>query len=206
MKHLMPFVTIVFFYTFFVGCSSTSDVKSQPSFQKSEVIERVGSFEETPEWTTGVKPFSLEKGDFVYISTMTMSGDSRPEACVRASANMARANILREIKDNLSVSGQLNASSATSDPDMEDFLVYVSQRSLTGVKVKEAYWEKRVESDTDGERILKLQCATKVAISKKFLNEQISEARNVVGAKDPEVRNKLKESHMNFIERSTSAE
>lgn len=185
------------------SCVSTGE-KPKPTYEKSEVIERIGDLDETPSWSLGITPFTSESGSYMYVSSLTLDGDARPEACSKAAANEGRASILREIRDNLSVSGQLSTSSASSDPSKEEFLVFISQRSLTGVRVVETYWEKRIESDASGERVLRLRCASKVSISKSFLNRQIEEAVDAVAGSKQLIRKKLVEGHQAFIERTSN--
>ena len=192
----MSLIAIILMAT---GCV-TSPTDYQPEFEASSVLERIGGLDETPEWATGMTPFLEERGDVIYVNTLSMSGDSRPEACSRAAANVGRMKILREIKDNITSSGQFSEMSASSDPAVDTLIAFLSQGSLTGVKVTARYWEKREESDTKGMRVLRLHCAVKVAIARNHLERQISEVIDGVKGGDPEIRKKLKDAHKNFID------
>lgn len=115
----------------------------QPEYEPSQVIERIGRESETPGWASGAKPFYEEAGDVLFISTITMSGDARPEACSRAAADTGRVEILRQIQDSLTSSGQFEEVSATADPAVETLIAFLSQGKLWGLKVTARYWERR---------------------------------------------------------------
>ena len=146
------------------------------SFQKSEVIERIGNKSETPEWATGEKTTLVEGSDCLFISQVSMSGNARSEACMKAAELDAQAGILKHIKASMTASGQLNEADATNDPGYESLITFFSSGKLNGVKTLERYWEKRVESSEGGDRILKLRCAAKVAIRKSDLEKQLRDA------------------------------
>jgi len=167
-------------------------------YKASEVIERIGGKNETPDWATGEITMTEEKGNVIFINTTSLSGDSRSDACVKIASDSARTEILRHIKDNITASGQINEISATSDPGMESLTAFLSQGKLSGVSVQQKYWEKRVESNGSGERVLRLHCAAKVAISKSELNRQLREAVGQGG--NPEIRQKLLDAQKTFID------
>jgi hypothetical protein len=129
-----------------------------------------------------------------------MSGDARPDACNSAAGDIGRGEILRQIKDNISISGQLSESSASSDPATESLLAFLSQRSLSGVNVGARYWERREESDSAGIRVLRVFCATKVAISKSLLKRQIRDAIDGAPGGNPEIRAKLQKAQESFFD------
>ena len=186
----------------FTGCVSSQ--KSQPEFEDTQVLSRAGSLSSTPDWASGLTPYSVEKDDFVTISTLTMSGDSRPDACTQAAGSVGRTKILRQIKENISSSEQISELSTSSDPSLETLMVFLSQGSLTGAKTLANYWEKRVESDSSGTRVLRLYCAVKVGIDKKYFQKQISDVIDGAKGGDPEIRQKLKQSHKDFIDSVTA--
>ena len=171
----------------------------QPEYEPSQVIERIGSESETPEWASGAKPFYEEAGDVLFISTITMSGDARPEACSRAAADTGRVEILRQIHDNLTSSGQFEEVSATADPAVETLIAFLSQGKLSGLKVTARYWERREESDATGMRVLRLHCAAKVAMKKSLLESQLRAAIGHSGG-NAEVRAKLLDAQKQFLD------
>jgi hypothetical protein len=181
------------------SCSTTSG----SSFRPSIVIERMpGHGDTSPTWTTGADPFSLERGQVYFTSTTTMSGDSRVEACMSAAADLGRVQILRQIKDQLTSSGQLSENSASSDPSLESLTAYLSQGSLSGVKVTSRYWERREESDASGQRVLRVYCAAKVSIAKSLLEKQLLVAAG--GDGNPAIRQKLLEAQKAFLDSLTT--
>ena len=70
---------------------------------------------------------------------------------------------------------------------------------MSGAKVSERYWEKFEESDASRNRVLKIRCAAKVAISKALLDQQIRKATET-NATNPEIRKKLLEGQKAFLD------
>lgn len=175
------------------GCTTTG-----PSYKAAEVIERIGGKGETPAWATGEVPMYEKEGKVFFTSTTNMSGDSRPDACMKVAGETGRVEIMRHIKDNVTASGQVSEQSATSDPGVESLMAFLSQGKLSGVSIAERYWEKRLESDSSGTRVLKIHCAAKVSISRADLTRQLQEALGNGG--NPEIRKKLLEAQKSFID------
>lgn len=167
-------------------------------YKATEVVERVGNKSETPEWATGETTMTEEGGKIVFVNVLSMSADSRSEACTKAAADTARVEIVRHIKDVIAANGQVNETSAASDPGVESLMSFLAQGKLSGVSVQQKYWEKRLESDSAGQQVLRLHCAAKVAINKTDLNRQLRDAMGSGG--NPEIRQKLLDSNMKFIE------
>ena len=171
----------------------------KPKFEESRVIERIGGLKETPKWALGMEPMLEEKGNVIYVQTMTMDGNSRPEACTKAASDTGRAEFVRQIRDGITAAGQVTEGSATSDVAIESSVAYLSNLKLSGVKITERYWEKAEESDGGGSRILKLRCAAKVAIPKTLLDQQIRKATET-NAANPELRKRLLEGQKAFLD------
>lgn len=178
------------------GCVTTSQ---SPEFRESRVVERIGKGDTTPKWADGSMTMFEDGQDAVFTSVMTMSGDSRPEACLKAADLDARAMMLRHIKDSLTASGQLNEVSASADPGYEGLIAFLSQGKISGAKTTERYWEKVEESDAAGARVLRMRCAIKLAIKKSDLQRQMREATEVKTG-NSEIRNKLIQAQGEFIE------
>lgn len=170
------------------------------SFEKSVVLERMDGYEETPEFASGRYTMINEGKNAIFINIITMDGDSRPEACLKASSMSSQAEILKYIKSAITTSSQLNEMDASSDPSYEALTAFLSQGKLSGVKVMEQYWERREESSSSGERIFKLKCAAKLAISKSMLDKQLKEALNGTSQGNPEIRKALENAQKNFID------
>jgi hypothetical protein len=198
MKNRNVFGLFALIASFFgtIACTSVSG----PEFKKSAVVERMGDADETPKWASGENGMFEEKGQAVYVNIMTMSGDSRTEACVRAAEERGRVDMLRYIKDNITTSGQLNEDSVTKDPAMEGLTAFLAQGQLSGVRVGARYWEKREESDTSGNRVLRLRCAAQAAISKADLDNQMRAAINRGKGGNPEIREQLLGAQKSFID------
>lgn len=172
---------------------------TEPSFEASRVIERVNGMKETPSWATGMEPMLQEKGDVVYVQTLTMEGNSRPEACLKAAGDLGRAEFVRQIKDGITAAGQVSEGSATSDVAIESSVAYLSNLKLSGARIAGRYWEKFEESDASRNRVLKIRCATKVAISKSLLDQQIRKATESNSA-NPQIRKQLLEGQKAFLD------
>ena len=178
----------------FTACVSGSG----PSYKAAEVIERIDGESTTPPWASGKVTMFESDGKVFFVSANSMSGDSRVESCTRVAADTGRTEILRYIKDNLTASGQISENSGTQDPAVESLIAFLSSGKLSGVTVQEKYWEKRVESDASGARVLRLKCAAKVMIAKSELTRQLAEATGKSG--NAEIRTKLIEAQKSFIE------
>jgi hypothetical protein len=198
MISIIHVLALILFFAI-TGCTSTGGVE-QPEFEVTTVLERIGGNDETPEWATGESALAVEKGDVISIGIVRVDGDARTDACMNVAAENGRMAILRQIQDNISNSGQLNDDNISSDPSYESLMMFLAQGKLNGVKVVRRYWEKRVESDSSGQRVLKLSCAVKVGISRSLLDKQIKAAINGGRSGNPEIRERLNESHKSFID------
>lgn len=187
---LLPIIALA------ASCTTTSG----PRYEASRVIERMDGHDETPKFAVGGNLMSEEGQNAIYAHTMTMNGDARPEACLKASTIGAKSEMIKYIKDAITTSGQLNETNAVDDPGYESLTAFLSQGKLSGVQVVQNYWEKREESDTSGERVLRLKCAVKVAIKKSILEKQLREAMTNAPTGNPEIRQKLLEAQKQFID------
>lgn len=176
-----------------IGCSTTN-VKG---FQKSEVLERIANLDETPEWASGQKVLWEENGFVIFANRVEMSGDARPDACVRVSEETSRAAILRYVSDGITSSGQINELSASNDPGMESLTAFLASGKLSGVKIAERYWEKMVQSDSTGSPSLRIACVAKVQIQKAALEMQLKNALNPTG--NAEIRKALLAAQKDFL-------
>jgi len=96
--------------------SCTTTGITQKPYDPPKVVDRIGSGKVTPDWASGEQPFFEDSGQVTFVNTFSMSGDSRREACNNAAADSGRAQILRQVKDHLTTSGQLSDVSSSSDP------------------------------------------------------------------------------------------
>ncbi|MFW7380853.1 MAG: hypothetical protein ACOH5I_18705 [Oligoflexus sp.] len=183
----------------FSSCSSTPD-PDVPEFHATKVIDRMSGFEETPSWANGAKVMWKEQGDVIFANIMTMSGNSRPEACMNAAALAGKSQMLQYIQAAITTSGQLNEMSASSDPAYESLTAFLSQGNISGASVRDRYWEKVVSSDEAGQRVLKIRCAASIAVRSNILEKQLAEAMNPKQEGNPEIREKLLEAQKDFIE------
>ena len=178
------------------GCTTTP---KGPEFKESRVVERMGKAKESPAWTDGGQPMFEEGQDVIFASLLTMSGDARPEACMKAADVDARAMMLRHIKDTLTASGQLNEVSASNDPGYEGLIAFLSSGSIKGARTAQRFWEMVEESDSSGSRVLRLRCAVKLAVSKTELAKQMRDSTSAP-AGNAEIRAKLHKAQGEFIE------
>jgi len=187
-----------------VLCSilSTSCFTTTPSktFAKSNVIERMGNKDETPEWATGEIAMRDEGQDVIFISQMTMGADSRSEACLKAAELDGRSAMSRYIKEGISSSGQVDEANAKDDPSYEALTAFLSNAKLSGIRPTHRYWEKVETSDESGDRVLKLRCSAKLAIKKSELARQLKEATSVAKGGNPKIRESLLNAQQQFLE------
>lgn len=178
-----------------VGCVSTP----KKEFAESRVIERIANKSETPNWADGSKAMAEEGTDVVFYSQMTMGSNARTEACIKAAELDGRSSMLRYIKENISSSGQVNETDASSDPGYESLTAFLSQSKLSGVRPGDRYWEKVEQSDENGDRVLKLRCVVKLAIKKSELQRQLREATASQGG-NPQIRESLMNAQKEFFD------
>jgi tRNA-dihydrouridine synthase len=183
-----------------IAIISCATAPKGPEYAKTKVIERMGDKEETPGWATGEKIIWQEGADMVFVHTMTMSGDARAEACMKAASLDAKTEMLRYIKENITSAGQLNEADAATDPAYESLTAFLSKGSVSGALVKERYWEKVEMSENSGDRVLKVRCAAKVTVKKSELERQLREATNPKAKGNPEIREALLKAQKSFIE------
>lgn len=155
-----------------IGCRSTG-------FQESQVLERILGEDETPEWTAAKKTVETDKENFYFIHAVS-TGNKRPEVCVKIAEEGARGDLLRYINERLTHSGQSNEG-GENDPSMESLTTWLAKGKLTGITVKDRYWEKAVESVSATEQVIKVRCAARIQISRSSLEQQIREAQGLAG-------------------------
>lgn len=178
---------------------ATSCVTSKPSFEASEVVERMPGVDETPEWTNGSQSMIEEGSNAVFVSTMRMSGNSRSDACLKGVALSGKADMLKYVKQSITASAQLNDVDAASDPAFESLTAALSQGDISGAKVLESYWQKVEESDESGARVLRLICSAKVGVNKAQLAKMLREATSKSGG-NAEIRERLLNAQKEFID------
>ena len=185
-----------------VGCANntqTSINADPPKYQKTEVLERLGNIDETPSWANRSKVMWKDKNEVVFVSTLQFDGDSRPESCMKAASLDGKAQILSFIKENITTSGQLSELDASSDPAFESLTAFISQGKINGVSVKERYWERVETSTVNRARVLKLNCASKIAIKESDLKRQLSAATRSAPEGNKKVRDALIDAQVEFL-------
>lgn len=184
---------------FFLNMSCTSTPDPDAKFTASKVIERMGGVEKTPEWATGARVMWKEAQEYRFAYVGTMAGNSRADACLKASALQAQTQMLQYIKTNITSSGQLSELSLSSDPAYESLTAFLSQGQLSGSAITQRYWEKFVSSNEQGERVLQIRCAVTVGIKTSVLEKQLQEALNPEAKGNPEIREKLLNAQKEFL-------
>jgi hypothetical protein len=192
---------VVFSVLSLIGCSSTRTINGVvvPEFEKSEVIERIGGIEETPKWAIGDVPMTEEGANLLYSYVLTLDGNTRTDSCLSIAEIKTKASILEYVRTNITASGQVSEQGGQSDPAYESLIAFLTSGKLSGVKTVGRYWEKRIESDTTGNRVLKVKCAARVSIARTELERQLRESFANKG--NPEVREKLLKAQTDFIEK-----
>ena len=171
MRRNLVTLTVGFCGSLFVcGCTTTS---SGPEYKTSQVVERMGGKEATPDWATGEISTAQEGSDIIYVATMDMSGDTRPEACIQIAREKARASIVRNIWDKVKTENLLEDNIPQSDPDYQSAISSASHQKLIGVGDRQGYWERYLKSNASGQRELRVRCAAKVGIAKGKVLELI---------------------------------
>lgn len=190
-------VSVIALATFSGACVTTPD---GPEFEADKVVQRMEGRDETPDFATGAKAMWTEGNQVFFANITSMSGDSRPEACMKAAETDARVGILKYINENITSSGQVSEANADSDPGYESLTAFLTQGKLSGITVAERYWDRREQSRSSGERALRVHCAVKIAIDKTQLAKQLREATTNVKSGNPEIRQKLLDAQKDFLD------
>ena len=202
MKIFKKYLAVSATFFFIIGCANEPEYSIntfEPKYEKTEIIERLGNVKETPSWANGSKVLWREKNEVIFVSTLQFDGNTRPESCMKAASLDGKANILSFIEENITSSGQLSELDASTDPAFESLTAFISQGKISGVSVKERYWEKIVTSTTDGQRSLKLNCASKIAIKESDLRRQLAKATRSNPEGNKEIRDALIDAQVSFL-------
>jgi hypothetical protein len=165
----------------------------------SDVIERMGRAESTPEWTYGGAVMWKEKDKVIFSYALEMSGDSRSDICMKAASLQARAEMRRYISESISSSELLSQANLTSDPEFESVTASLAQGKITGASTKEQYWEKLLTKNARGEERIRMRCASQISVDQRDLNEQLNKTIEVATPNNPKVRRALMHAQTNFI-------
>ncbi|WP_186645765.1 hypothetical protein [Fluviispira vulneris] len=181
-------------FLFIASCTSSKYVKP-------EVIANSTKTLKTPDWVLNPEIVLEEGGNFIFIHKMSLSGTSRPDACISMARTQAVGEMMKYIKNSVTSSGQVEDLNASSDPSMSSLTAFLSQGNISGAKVTTTYWEQTMEADDTGVRpVKKLMCAVQVSIDKSTLERQMREAINGAPGGNPEIRQKLLDAQKNFID------
>lgn len=188
-------IAATFASLFMSGCSSS------PKYIKSEVIANSTKTLETPEWVLNPGVLLEQGSNVIFIHKVTLSGTSRPDACVSMARTQAVGEMMKYIKNAVTTSGQVEDLNSSSDPSLSSLTAFLSQGNISGAKVTTTYWEQTMEADDSGLRPTKrLMCAVQVAIDKATLDKQMRDAINGAPGGNPEIRKKLLDAQKAFID------
>ena len=164
-----------------------------------EVTERLGMASETPEWTYGAKVMWQDGDSVIFAHALEMSGDSRPDVCMKAASLQARVAMRRFITESISSSELLSQASLTSDPEFESVTASLAQGSIKGASVREQYWERLLKPDVRGERRLRMRCASQVQVTRSDLDGQLEQIIVTQTKNNPEMRRALITAQTDFL-------
>lgn len=178
-----------------IGCSSSS------KYIKSEVIANSTKTLQTPDWVLNQNIILEENSNIIFVHKVTLSGSSRPEACVSMARTQAVGEMMKYIKNSVTTSGQVEDLNGSSDPSYSSLTAFLSQGNISGSKVTTTYWEQSMEADDSGVKpVKKLMCAVQVSIDKATLEKQMRDAINGAPGGNPEIRKKLLDAQKSFID------
>lgn len=193
------------FVTFLISaCASKST--SQPEFEETKVLERMRGAKAAPGWVDSEKEKFLETEGTTrqvsYRGTVIMSGNAKPDSCMRAASDIARSSIVKNIVDSLTTKSSVEDSGAGAETTSDQLIASFSQLRFTGVEISGVYWEKSIQSDENGNRVLKLQCWAKASIPATELKKQIDKAVGDAAKKNPEVAKEQDELRNKYFKQS----
>ena len=177
------------------GCTSS------PKYVKTEVISNSTKTLQTPEWVLNPNIILEDGGNVIFVHKVTLSGTSRPDACVSMARTQAVGEMMKYIKNSVTTSGQVEDLNSSSDPSLSSLTAFLSQGNISGAKVTTTYWEQTMEADDSGMKpVKKLMCAVQVSIDKSTLDRQMRDAINGAPGGNPEIRKKLLDAQKSFID------
>jgi hypothetical protein len=177
------------------GCTSSS------KYVKTEVISNSTKTLQTPDWVLNPNIMLEDGGNVIFIHKVTLSGTSRPDACVSMARTQAVGEMMKYIKNSVTTSGQVEDLNSSSDPSLSSLTAFLSQGNISGAKVTTTYWEQTMEADDSGMKpVKKLMCAVQVSIDKSILEKQMRDAINGAPGGNPEIRKKLLDAQKSFID------
>lgn len=177
------------------GCTSS------PKYVKTEVISNSTKTLKTPDWVLNQGVLLEQGSNVIFVHKITLSGTSRPDACVSMARTQAVGEMMKYIKNSVTTSGQVEDLNSSSDPSLSSLTAFLSQGNISGAKVTTTYWEQTMEADETGMKPVKrLMCAVQVAIDKSTLDRQMRDAINGAPGGNPEIRKKLLEAQKSFID------
>ncbi|APJ03106.1 hypothetical protein [Silvanigrella aquatica] len=178
-----------------VGCTSS------PNYVKSEVIANSTKTLKTPEWVLNPSIVLEEGSNVIFVHKVTLSGSSRPDACVSMARTQAVGEMMKYIKNAVTTSGHVEDLNGSNDPSLSSLTAFLSQGNISGAKVTTTYWEQTMEADDSGIKpVKKLMCAVQVSIDKTTLDKQMRDAINGAPGGNPEIRKKLLDAQKSFID------
>ena len=182
-----------------LATNCAKDNSDYPEFEGYKVVQRQRGYDEMPEWAK--KRGMYAEGNKVYfVDSISISGDSRPEACLDAASLRGKKKMMAYIKSNLTTSEQLDEAGLAEDPIYESLTAFLAQGQLSGVSEDASYYEYYSKSSTTGARELKLGCYTKLKINKSTLEKQLKNALNPKKKGNPKVRKQLLDKQNEFID------
>ena len=91
--------------TLSMSCTTSTE---RPEFEESRIIERMEGFDETPAFATGSQVMWVEGQEAYFANILLMSGDSRPDACMNAASLSAKVEMLKYIRESLTIRQRLH--------------------------------------------------------------------------------------------------
>ena len=153
-----------------IGCSH------HPRMVKTIVIERMGNTSEPPNWLNNRRSMWEEKGKLYAVGLAEVEGDSNKDACLEMASLNAKINLIAYA----STKGMQQITSSIESLDSEatysEIKESITQGELNGVENLEKYYELRLRANEAEILSEKLNCYSKVAVSKKIIQKKVKRA------------------------------
>ena len=163
------------------------------------ILERLGRAETTPEWTYGGQAMWKVKDNVIFMSSLEISDNRRPDMCMKAASLQARAEMRRFILENISSSELLSQSDLMSNSEFQSVTTSLAHGKIKGASVKSRYWERFQTTDIRGEGKIRMRCASQISVAKKDLDTQLNKTIEASLTNNPRIKRALINAYNDFI-------
>ncbi len=170
--------TIVCSSVFIWGCASNKSPNDlTPEDFTESIVQRSDSLKERPSWVKDDISFQKLNGEAYSLGMTVIYADQKIDGGLKIAENNAKTNYLKMIEQKLDHALQVAEEDLEIDNSiLRSISTEVSRQTLSGIYIKNRYWEKYVTRDNSGVFKSFLRIYVRASISESILNEEINKA------------------------------